>query len=215
MDAFQHRFNETEMAEGHTPIALSNLTFAVNRILYYVSIGLCSSITIVYLLMRYQDRKYDRLSLRLLIHAVYAHIFMGIAGILRTISLSHPACQFVMVLYVFTDLYSMFCVMCISINVQIIFLHGKRHWKHLERYYLIGSFTLSLIISIIPAFVQHGGYEPSRYMDCCWYNSSSSFIMSLWSLLTIYLWVCISIVYSVIALIFVLIKTGAEEQKIN
>lgn len=215
MDTFQHRFNETAMDQGQTPPDLSSLAFQVNRILYYVSISLCFIATIIYVVIRYADGKYDRISLRLLVQAIYAHIFMGIAGILRTIPTSDRVCQFIMVVYVFTDLYSTFCLLCIAMNCQIVFLHEKRDWKYRESCYIVGCFVSSLVLSLIPLFVKNGGYGRSTYMDCCWFIGTSDLTMSMWSMLTIYLWVCISIIYSVIALVFVLIKTGAEEQKIN
>ncbi|ORZ00552.1 hypothetical protein BCR43DRAFT_502280 [Syncephalastrum racemosum] len=216
MDSFQHRYNETAMELGLTPPELANLAFNVNRIMYYVSIGLCVMVGMGYLFIRRIGPQYDRLSLRLLVYASVTHIVMGVAGILRTIPTTRgPRCRFIMFLYIFTDLFSTFLIVCMSANLQIFFVHEVRNFKYPERTYVITSFLLAFIISISPEFAHPPAYDFNESLLCCWYLGNSNDLVSLWTLMTLYFWICLSITYSVVALILVLIKMHRTECLVN
>lgn len=216
MDSFQHRFNETAMNMGRTPPELANLAFSINRIMYYVSIGLCVVVGLGYLFIRRVSPQYDRLSLRLLVYASITHIVMGVAGILRTIPTTRgPRCRFIMFLYIFTDLFSTFLIVCMSANLQIFFVHEVRKFKYPERTYVITSFILAFIISISPEFAQPPAYGFNDSLLCCWYLGNTNALISLWTLMTLYLWICLSISYSVVALVLVLIKMHRTEYLVN
>lgn len=216
MDVFQQRFNQTEMNEGQTPVALANLAFSVNRDLYYASVGTCSLMLLGYGFIRWFRPKLDRLSLRLLIYAAVTHLMLAGPGVARTLpQVRGRLCEFVMFWYIFADISSTGLIMCISMNIQLVFVHELRRFKHLEFWYLLGSFLFAFIIALVPILRGHQIYSFNEAMLCCWYKNTPSEVASLWALLTVYLWICISILYSVTALFLVLIKMYHKESILN
>ncbi|KAI8147499.1 hypothetical protein BJV82DRAFT_664734 [Fennellomyces sp. T-0311] len=218
MDAFNHRFNQTELDQGHVPKELQELGRQVCTILFCVSIGCCVLVLLGYAFIRYFDPAHDRLTLRLLIYATIAHIILGIAGIFRINAPTRDngaGCQAVMFFYVSSNLFSTIAITCIAVNLQIVFVHDMKSHDHLERWYFLASLLPAIIIAIIPIFPKVEGYDYNKHMGDCWYLQSSDHVTSLWALMGLYIWILISTAYCIIALIMVLWKMCTEELRIN
>ncbi|KAI8394069.1 uncharacterized protein BYT42DRAFT_601593 [Radiomyces spectabilis] len=216
MDGFQRRFNETEMDHGITPAALKDLSSRVSVILFYVSIVCAVAVIVGYAFIRHVNKDLDRISLRLLLYASVVHILLAVATILRShLTLSDPACQFLMFLYVFSDIGSTLLITCIAVNLQIVFVHSIRSCRHLEFVYLTVSALISFIAAVAPLISPTPvyGYDPN--VRECWFLGDQHHITSLWVLFDLYLWILLSIVYCFIALLLVLIKMRREENLIN
>ncbi|KAI9020758.1 hypothetical protein CLU79DRAFT_888218 [Phycomyces nitens] len=133
----------------------------------------------------------------------------------NTKNLPVHACGFCMFLFIFFNVFSAACFTCMAINLHLVYVHSTRHIKHLELYYLIGSFTISFILAIIPLFPKNTHYGYNLSMGVCWYNAPTQKGSLIWALTTIYLWVAIFIVYCCISISLVLVKIRKEEVTIN
>ncbi|KAI7860661.1 hypothetical protein BDC45DRAFT_1700 [Circinella umbellata] len=218
MDGFNDRFNQTEINEGKVPIELQDLGTEVCSILYYVSFGCCFLVFLGYAFIRHFDPLHDRLTVRLIVYSAIAHIVLGTAGVIRInrIGVGKPnACKTIMFFYIFANLFSTMLITCIAINLQVVFVHGVKRKRYLERVYLLGSFFAAFILAAVPLFPGVDSYKDNPRMHNCWFKRSKSGTTGIWGVMGLYFWLILSTAYCLIALILVLGKMWRDEFIIN
>src|SRR3954464_14670278 len=96
--------------------------------------------------------------------------------------------------YIFSTLLICFLIMLIIINIQLTFTYNYKDINHIKKYYLISSFSLTVILSILPvAFNKFNFHEERNYF---WYDTI------IWEWATYTGWITFTILYCLFSLIY-------------
>ncbi|KAF8905792.1 hypothetical protein CPB84DRAFT_1745337 [Gymnopilus junonius] len=134
-------------------------------------------------------RKYlDRVSFRILVYALVSNVGFGIAYA-ATPAAPGAGCNFGAFCVNLFLTFSTFFTTCIAINLQLVLVHHK-NGQHLEKYYLIGTVFLTLLLNV-PTFALHQfGWDEQS--DTCWYKNGDPNLKLRWIIGTQSFWVALA-----------------------
>ncbi|KAJ6585755.1 hypothetical protein B0H19DRAFT_1250532 [Mycena capillaripes] len=115
------------------------------------------------------SRRYlDRVSFRLLVYALLAHLVFGIMLPLSSVAM-HPGwhCDLLAFIANLTLMFSAGMCFCIALNLQLVLVHNFNGQK-MEKYYILGTTFVCLICNIVPYASGKLGYAVN---ETCWYRS--------------------------------------------
>ncbi|CAG8718327.1 18978_t:CDS:2 [Dentiscutata erythropus] len=139
-----------------TPITKDQLTFISNLCVPLNIISLISTVTscMTFGLIRiYYPNLADRVSFRLSFAALFCDIGFSSHLLLAFVWNSTPGflCGYSAWAIVFFDLSSLFFIVCIALNLHIIFLNEyRRSYYNFEKYYFIIAISFALLLSLLP-----------------------------------------------------------------
>ncbi|KAF8175016.1 hypothetical protein K438DRAFT_1979902 [Mycena galopus ATCC 62051] len=156
------------------------------------------------------SRRYlDRVSFRLLIYALVAHLVYGIVFAVSSFMVSPGwGCDLVTFLFnasVFTFpyfetpltrqqlslMFSAGMFFCMALNLPLVIAHNVNGQK-MEKYYVLGTTLVSLICNVVPYASGKLGWDAIN--GTCWYRSTNPADMMRWLIGTQTLWIMLSAV---------------------
>ncbi|KAF7335704.1 hypothetical protein MVEN_02225900 [Mycena venus] len=142
----------------------------------------------------------DRVSFRLLIYALVAHLVFAIAFTIGSLT-AEPgmACD---LLSFFTNLGLLFSggiFFCMALNLPLVLAHNVNGQK-MEKYYVLGTALVCLICNLVPYVSHKLGYSTN---DTCWYRETNPHDMMRWLIGTQTAWVIIFAAGEVIAFLII------------
>ncbi|KAJ7623994.1 hypothetical protein B0H17DRAFT_1340460 [Mycena rosella] len=150
------------------------------------------------------SRRYlDRVSFRLLIYALVAHLFFGITLMVASLMPVSPGwgCDF---LFFSSNLCLMFSAgmfFCMAINLPLVLAHNVNGQK-MEKYYVLGTTLISLICNVVPYASGKFGWDATN--SRCWYHSTNRADTMRWLIGTQTFWIMFSAVGEVGAFLTIL-----------
>ncbi|CAG8535013.1 13487_t:CDS:2 [Cetraspora pellucida] len=108
---------------------------------------------------------------------------------------------------------STFFIVCIALNLHLIFINEYSSSYNFEKYYFVISFSLALIISLLPITANMYGFDDPE--GDCWYRDSGEKHNIIWEWVTLYGWTGVSILYCAIVVIIVIIKLRSVTKNVN
>ncbi|KAJ7852810.1 hypothetical protein B0H14DRAFT_799139 [Mycena olivaceomarginata] len=119
------------------------------------------------------SRRYlDRVSFRLLVCALVAHILFGVVFTIGSLT-AYPGWRCSLLAFV-TDLTLMFSAgmfFCIALNLPLVLVHHVNGQK-MEKYYILGTALICLICNLAPYASGNLGWADVN--STCWYRTSST-----------------------------------------
>ncbi|KAJ7694752.1 hypothetical protein B0H17DRAFT_1329842 [Mycena rosella] len=150
------------------------------------------------------SRRYlDRVSFRLLIYALVAHLFFGITitpGSLMPVS-SGWGCAFLIFSINLCLMFSAGMFLCMAINLPLVLAHNVNGQK-MEKYYVLGITLVSLICNVVPYASGKLGWDANN--SRCWYHSTNRADTMRWLIGTQTFWIMFSAVGEVGAFLTIL-----------
>ncbi|KAJ7049358.1 hypothetical protein C8F01DRAFT_1238596 [Mycena amicta] len=128
----------------------------------------------------------DRVSFRLLVHALVAHLVFCISFPVSTIN-THPgiACEFQAFFANGSLMYSAGMFFCVAVNLPLVLSH-KVNGQRMEKFYIAGVATVCLACNITPLATGRFGLNPSNFT--CWYRDAPGPTLLKWVLSTQTVW---------------------------
>ncbi|KAE9405336.1 hypothetical protein BT96DRAFT_852947 [Gymnopus androsaceus JB14] len=148
-------------------------------------------------------RHLDRVSFRILAYALGANMVFGIVNAVGG-SFTGPTwrCGFTIWVLQVTLEMSSFLLFCIALNMQLVIVHSVNGQK-MERYYMIGSTLMSLIITI-PAYATDQ-YGWDTLVGDCWYKNPNQSQLLAWQIGTQLFWTLLTVLGEVVTSLTVII----------
>ncbi|KAF0403104.1 hypothetical protein F8M41_009365 [Gigaspora margarita] len=148
----------------------------------------------------------DRVSFRLSFAALICDIGYSVHVLITLIWDNTPGflCVYTTWAVVFFGLISLFFIVCIALNLHMIFIRECGGHYNFEKYYFIISFSFALLLSLLPLAGHMYGYDDPE--SSCWYVDSGKEHNIIWQWLTLFGWIDLSILYCAIIVIMVVIK---------
>ncbi|CAG8534515.1 964_t:CDS:2 [Dentiscutata erythropus] len=149
----------------------------------------------------------DRVSFRLTFAALFCDI--GYSGHLLVIlgwnNTPGFFCGYTVWAIVFFGLSSLFFIVCIALNLHIIFINEYKSRYNFEKYYFITAFSFALLLSLLPVIANMS----------CWYRDSGQEYNIIWQWVTLFGWIDVSILYCAIVVIMVIRKLRYVTKKVD
>ncbi|KAJ6508134.1 hypothetical protein C8R45DRAFT_966432 [Mycena sanguinolenta] len=144
------------------------------------------------------SRRYlDRVSFRLLIYALVAHLVFGITFAITPFMVSPGRwCDFLTFAPDLTLMFSAGMFFCMAINLPLVLAHNINGQK-MEKYYVLGTALVSLICNVVPYASGKLGWDAIN--GTCWYRSTNPADMMRWLIGTQTFWIMLSAVGEVVA----------------
>ncbi|KAK0201980.1 hypothetical protein DFS33DRAFT_1037060 [Desarmillaria ectypa] len=181
---------------------VSNLLWAVTSSL---GAGLCFLVLLVIAVVMIHPvsrHQLDRVSFRIMIYALIANMVFGITSTVSGLqTYDSETCNVAMWLLMLTLELSTFLLFCIALNLQLVLVHGVRG-QVMEKYYIIGSITAAVAITVPPFATKQYGWDPIN--DACWYSSDDTAVRLRWQIGTQIFWSLASVVGEFVAFFAVL-----------
>ncbi|KAJ7352091.1 hypothetical protein DFH08DRAFT_1077875 [Mycena albidolilacea] len=133
------------------------------------------------------SRRYlDRVSFRLLIHALLAHLIFGVAFTFGSLT-AHRGwrCDLLSFCTNLSLVFSAGMFFCMALNLPLVLAHNVSGQK-MERYYVLGTMLLCLLCTVVPYASGNLGWNAIN--DTCWYRSQNGAAMLRWLIATQTLW---------------------------
>ncbi|KAF7355870.1 hypothetical protein MVEN_00915600 [Mycena venus] len=134
------------------------------------------------------SRRYlDRVSFRLLIYALVAHLVFGITYTASSLMV-FPGWQCALLVFL-PDLSLMFSAgmfFCMAFNLPLVLAHNVNGQK-MEKYYVLGTMLVSLICNVVPYASDKLGWDEIN--GTCWYRSTNPADMMRWLIGTQTFWI--------------------------
>ncbi|KAF8173228.1 hypothetical protein K438DRAFT_169045 [Mycena galopus ATCC 62051] len=144
------------------------------------------------------SRRYlDRVSFRLLIYALVAHLVFGLVFTVGTL-VAYPDWRSDLLTFL-TNLSLMFSAgmfFCVALNLPLVLLHNVNGQK-MEKYYIMGSVIICLVCNIVPYASGNLGWD--AVSDTCWYRGTNAATKLDWLVATQTIWIMLSAVGEVVA----------------
>ncbi|CAG8645338.1 3968_t:CDS:2, partial [Dentiscutata heterogama] len=121
-------------------------------------------------------------------------------------------CRYIPWAIAFFSLSSLFFIVCIALNLHIMFINEYRR-HDFENYYFTIAFSSALLLSLLPAAANMYGYDD--ILDRCWYRDSGQVYNIIWQWVTFDSWIDASILYCAIVVIMVIRKLKFAEKQID
>ncbi|KAF0561198.1 hypothetical protein F8M41_023985 [Gigaspora margarita] len=173
-----------------------------------------SCVTFGFIQMYYPNLA-DRVSFRLTFAALFCDIGYS-SHLLIVLSWNNTPgflCGYTIWAIVFFGLSSLFFIVCIALNLHIIFINEYKSRYNFEKYYFIISFTFALILSILPVIGNMYGFDEPE--ESCWYRDSGQEHNIIWQWITLFGWIDASILYCAIIVIMVIIKLRSVTKNVD
>ncbi|KAK7055811.1 hypothetical protein R3P38DRAFT_3565632 [Favolaschia claudopus] len=119
-----------------------------------------------------KSRRYlDRVSFRLLVYALVAHIVFGVVFTVGALT-AYPGwqCNFLSFMTNLSLMFSASMFFCVALNLPLV-LGQHVTGKKMEKFYILGSATICLIANIIPYATGNLGWDAQN--RTCWYRSGN------------------------------------------
>ncbi|CAG8736665.1 18371_t:CDS:2 [Dentiscutata erythropus] len=209
------------MATFIIPITKDQYTSIAKLCIPLIIISLIATfiLFVIFILIRiYYPNLADRVSFRLTFAALFcdigysSHLFFGLFYD-GTPKLSDFSCAYATWAIIFFGLSSLFFIVCIVLNLHIVFVNEYRIRYNYEKYYFIFSFFSALLISLLPIANDMYGYDDPE--ESCWYRDSGQEYNIIWQWITLFAWVVVSILYCTIVVIMVIGKLSSATKKVD
>ncbi|KAF8203378.1 hypothetical protein K438DRAFT_2015130 [Mycena galopus ATCC 62051] len=149
------------------------------------------------------SRRYlDRVSFRLLIYALVAHLVFGITFTVSSL-IAYPGwhCDFFMFVTSFVLTFSTGTFLCVALNLTLVLTHNVNGQK-MEKYYVLGATLVGLISNIVPYASGKFGWD--AISGTCWFRGTHSADTMRWLIGTQTFWIILFAVGEVGAFLTIL-----------
>nr|GAT57987.1 predicted protein [Mycena chlorophos] len=148
-------------------------------------------------------RHLDRVSFRLLVHALVAHLVFCIVFPVSTIN-TRPgvACKVQAFFANGSLMFSAFMFFCVGINLPLV-LAAKVNGQRMEKFYIIGSSLVCLACNLTPLAAGRFGQNPGNFT--CWYIDPPGPTLLKWVMTTQTMWLLFTSVGEVVSFIVILV----------
>ncbi|KAJ7804609.1 hypothetical protein B0H13DRAFT_2158749 [Mycena leptocephala] len=137
-------------------------------------------------------RHLDRVSFRLLIYALVAHLVYGVAFAISSFMASPGwGCDLMTFLFNLSLMFSAGMFFCMALNLPLVIAHNVSGQK-MEKYYVLGTTLVSLICNVAPYASGKLGWDAIN--GTCWYRSTNPAEMMRWLIGTQTFWIMLSAV---------------------
>ncbi|CAG8466807.1 9136_t:CDS:2, partial [Dentiscutata heterogama] len=154
----------------------------------------------------YYPKLADRVSFRLSFAALFFDIGYSVHILFAIFLDDNPnLCAYSSWGIVFFGLTSLFFIVCIALNLHIVFLCEFRSRYNLENYYFIIAPFFALLLSLLPLASNIS----------CWYRDSGREESIIWQWFTLFGWIDASILYCAIVVILVIRKLRSVKKEID
>jgi hypothetical protein len=109
--------------------------------------------------------------------------------------------------FIFSTLLICFLIISILINIQLTFAYNYKNTIHIKKYYLIASFSLTTILSVLPVTFNKFNFDHER--NYFWYNSA------IWEWSTYTGWITITILYCLFSPIYTLYRLNKNPSQLR
>ncbi|KAJ7667137.1 hypothetical protein B0H17DRAFT_1089117 [Mycena rosella] len=129
----------------------------------------------------------NRVSFRLLCFGLVGNLLFGIAWFID-MKFSGPSagCGFVICAIDFSILFSGGIFFCMALNLELVLVH-QIQGKTMEKYYILGTFILSALCSVVPYASGKFGWD--EFNQGCWFSAPDERTMIKWLVGTLSFWV--------------------------
>ncbi|CAB4377702.1 hypothetical protein RhiirA5_493853 [Rhizophagus irregularis] len=192
------------------PITTNNVYITINYVFNSISILLSLLLMVIIILLRIKDINYsNRISLNLIMYVSITEIFFSISQMFRFDNNFFSVWNSYLSSwgYIFTTLLICFLIISILINIQLTFTYNHKDIINIKKYYLIISFCLTVILSVLPITFNNFSFDNER--NYYWYDSI------IWEWATYTGWVTFTILYCLISLIYMLYRLNKSPQPIS
>ncbi|KAF0497055.1 hypothetical protein F8M41_020807 [Gigaspora margarita] len=183
--------------------SISNLCVPLNIISLVSSVTSCMTFGFIRI---YYPKLADRVSFRLSFVILFCNIGYS-SHLLITLAWNLTPgfwCKYMAWSLVFFPLSSAFFIVCIALNLHIIFVNEYRSLYSFEQYYFIIAFSFALLLSLLP--ITDNMYDFDDSLNNCWYRDSGQKYNIIWQWVTFFGWIDASILYCTIVVIMVIRK---------
>ncbi|KAJ7133289.1 hypothetical protein C8R44DRAFT_22389 [Mycena epipterygia] len=137
-------------------------------------VGLTIAVLVLYARAAWHEpsrRHLDRVSFRLLVYALLAHLVYGIVFPIGTLA-AHPGwrCNLLSFLTNLSLMFSAGMFFCIALNLLLVLAH-KVNGQKMEKYYVVGTAFVSIVCSVVPYASGRFGYNINQ---TCWYRTADT-----------------------------------------
>ncbi|KAJ6530978.1 hypothetical protein DFH09DRAFT_1409657 [Mycena vulgaris] len=196
------------MAFAKIPRASSStLSLCSQVILGLIIVGIALTIAVLvlyaYVAWHPTSRRYlDRVSFRLLVYALLAHLVYGI-NFPITILNAHPgwSCNLVSFIFNLSIMFSAGMFFCTAINLPLVLVY-RVNGKRMEKYYIIGT-SVVCIATAVSAYAS-GSLGWDAFSQACWYRTDDPAAMFRWVIGTQTFWILLVAVGEVIAFLTII-----------
>jgi len=189
--------SNTTAGTGFDPTLTADNSFYFANLLRWTSfLSLLGSTSVIlaYTLYVRKSERYNNLTARLVFHtSFYDHILSWGLFFVVFLTGAGPTCNFLMFLQTWGTVGGIFVPCCLAYCVQEAVTKNSVP-SHLEKYFHAGSFSLSLLISLLPLA---GGYGWDESLGYCWFLDSEHKGLG-WALGAYYIWVILGLIYNTI-----------------
>ncbi|KAJ6544452.1 hypothetical protein B0H19DRAFT_1170638 [Mycena capillaripes] len=137
-------------------------------------------------------RHLDRVSFRLLVYALLAHLVHGIIFLIGTI-LAPPGwtCDLLEFFSKLSMMFSAGMFFCMALNLPLVLAYNFNGQK-MEKFYIFGTALGCLVCNIVPYATGNLGLPTVNGSEACWYRSSSSPKTTRWLVGTQIVWLLLA-----------------------
>ncbi|RIB10125.1 hypothetical protein C2G38_2146214 [Gigaspora rosea] len=122
-------------------------------------------------------------------------------------------CGYIVWAIIFFNLSSLFFIVCIALNLHLIFVNEYKYRYYFEKYYFIIAFSLAFFLSILYITANRDVYDDSE--SACWYLNPGQEYNLIWQWITLFGWIYASILYCAIVIIMVIRKLRSVKKEVD
>ncbi|CUS14681.1 unnamed protein product [Tuber aestivum] len=171
----------------------------MSAILAGVSLLFCLAVLVVVAVL-FSDplsrKALDRLSFRLLTYALISNCIYSIGYIICVKVSPGFWCTAGVWLIQFWLGVTNWLILCIAVNLQVVLVHSMNSLI-LEKYYIIGTICLNLVITLPPLIKGKFGWDP--VIDVCWLTSKDPDDRLMWQISTQLFWILLAVVITTVS----------------
>lgn len=171
----------------------------MSAILAGISLIFCLAVLVVVAVL-FSDplsrKALDRLSFRLLTYALISNCVYSIGYIICVKVGPGFWCTAGVWLIQFWLGVTNWLILCIALNLQIVLVHSLNSLV-LEKYYIIGTICLNLVITLPPLIKGKFGWDP--VIRVCWLTSHNSHDRLTWQISTQLFWILLAVVITTVS----------------
>ncbi|PWW71966.1 hypothetical protein C7212DRAFT_360412 [Tuber magnatum] len=186
---------ETSFLTAERILLMNNMS----AILAGVSLMFCLAVLVVVAVL-FSDplsrKALDRLSFRLLIYALISNCIYSIGYIICVKVSPGFWCTAGVWLIQFWLGVTNWLILCIAVNLQVVLVHSRNSLV-LEKYYIIGTICLNLVITLPPLIKGKFGWDP--VIEVCWLTSKDPHDRLIWQISTQLFWILLAVVITTVS----------------
>ncbi|CAZ79318.1 unnamed protein product [Tuber melanosporum] len=179
---------ETSFLTGERILLMNNMS----AILAGISLLFCLAVLVVVAVLftdPHSRKALDRLSFRLLTYALISNCIYSI-GYIICVKVSPGVTAGVWLIQFWLGVTN-WLILCIAVNLQIVLVHSLNSLV-LEKYYIIGTICLNLVITLPPLIKGKFGWDP--VIEVCWLTSHNPHDRLTWQISTQLFWILLAVV---------------------